>query len=204
MERKVYRMEIKEDDLESGVFALSLVESPAIESNFVYLSKQLEMVKLATVNEEKRIIVGPALIPNKNIERIDEKTGEVYDIVFPEETVRMSAHLYLKRHMNNNTTIEHEKSVDDISVVESWIVEDSQKDKSAIYGLDNPVGTWMVAMKVNNDQVWEEYVKTGKVKGISLEGAFDHKEIEMSNPDDDIVNTIKDILQGYSGTHEDE
>ena len=68
--------------------------------------------------------------------------------------------------------LEHAAELSGLSVVESWIVEDPQKDKTAIYGMELPEGTWMVSMKVNNDDIWNNYVKTGRVKGFSIEGYF--------------------------------
>ena len=200
--KRVYRMELDEADPASGVFALSLVENPAIQADFVYLSKQIEMVKLATVDTDKRIIIGPALIPELLINRIDPRSGEEYDITFPEETVLRIAELYLQRQMNNNTTLEHQQSVEDVSVVQSWVVENPRADLSNTYGMEWPKGTWMVKMRVNNEEVWQDYVKTGKVKGISLEGAFNHEPLEMSE-DDRLIGELIDILRGYSETLRD-
>ena len=177
--RKIYKMMVDENDMESGVFAISLVESPAIESNWITLSKQLK-VELATVNNEKRILMGPVLIPNKEIPRIDPETGEEYDIVFDEPVIEKAAQLFMQRQFNNESTLEHSKPLDDISFVESWIVANPYKDKAAAYGLSYPKGTWMVMAKVNNDEVWNDYVKTGKVKGFSLEGLFGHNLVEAS------------------------
>ena len=201
--KKKYLMTIDENDPESGVFALSLVESPAIESNFIYLSKQIEIVKLATVDGDKRMVIGAALIPNMDIPRIDD-SGEEYDINFPEETVTLAAQNYLRRQMNNNTTIEHAESVDDISVVESWIVNDPLHDKSNAYEMFPVKGTWMVTMKINNDEVWNDYVKTGKVKGISLEGNFSFSEIALSSQTEDLakekLSELKQVLEQYLET----
>jgi len=177
--RKIYKMEIDESN-ESGVFAISLVSEPAIEETFLYLSKNFQMVQLAEIDSEKRILVGPVLIPNKEIARIDEETGEEYSIVFTPDVVEKAAQMFLKYQKNNNATLEHMKDIDDLSVVESWIIQDQEKDKSAVYGMKYPVGTWMVVMKINNDEIWKDYVKTGKVKGFSLEGLFGHNLIENS------------------------
>jgi hypothetical protein len=202
--KKVYKMTIDENDLESGVFALSLVESPAIEELFVYLSKEQELVKLATVNEEKRIIIGPALIPNIQIPRIDEKTGEEYFITFPEETVEKAAELFMLRQNNNNATIEHQEQVDNLSVIESWLIDDPKRDKSNSYGMEFPKSTWMIKMKINNDQVWNDYVKSGKVKGISLEGLFNHQLIEMSNQEEllaqEKLQQLKEVVSQFLDT----
>jgi hypothetical protein len=172
-------MFIDEEDMESGVYAISLVESPAIEENWVYLSKQ-HKVELSEVNGEKRLLIGPVLIPNREIPRIDPETGEEYDIVFGEDVIEKAAQLFLMRQYNNESTLEHGKSLDDISVVESWIVADPNKDKANAYGLSYPKGSWVVMAKVNNESIWQEYVKTGKVKGFSLEGLFGHNLVEAS------------------------
>ena len=177
--RRKYRMFIDEEDMESGVYAISLVESPAIEENWVYLSKQ-HKVELSEVNGEKRLLIGPVLIPNREIPRIDPETGEEYDIVFGEDVIEKAAQLFLMRQYNNESTLEHGKSLDDISVVESWVVADPNKDKANAYGLSYPKGSWVVMAKVNNESIWQEYVKTGKVKGFSLEGLFGHNLVEAS------------------------
>ena len=179
IKKKVYSMFIDEEDMDAGVFAISLVESPAIEANWITLSKQLK-IELATADTEKRILLGPVLIPNKLIPRIDEETGEEYDIKFDEAVIEKAAQLYMMRQHNNDTTLEHAAVLDDLSVVESWLVVDSNNDKSNAYGLSYPKGTWMVMMKVNNPTIWEDYVKNGVVKGFSLEGLFGHNLVEAS------------------------
>jgi hypothetical protein len=193
--RKLYKMEIDES-LENGVFAISLVSEPAIESLFVYMSKEHQMVKLAEVDKEKKILLGPVLIPNKEIPRIDEETGEEYSIMFTPDVVERAAQLFLQNQKNNNATIEHtSRQIPDVSVVESWIIENSEKDKSNVYGMKYPKGTWMAVMKINNEDVWENYVKTGKVKGFSLEGMFGHDLVEADWGVADVPSTSSS--QGY-------
>lgn len=165
---EVYELFIEEDSEFSGVEAISIVEEPAIESDFVAL--KAHKIEMAEVNAEKRILMGPALIPNKQIYR---RNGEdEYYIFFSEDTVRKASQLFLAKGNQNNSTLEHEYQLKGMSVVESWIVEDEKTDKSALYDLSVPKGTWMVSVKVNNDEVWEEFVKSGKVKGFSIEGYF--------------------------------
>ena len=181
------------DDKEdlSGVEAISVVEFPAIEENFIALNQQLQLAK---VDDEKRILMGAALIPNKNIYR---RNGEdEYYIFFSDATVKKASELFLMNSNQNNATLEHQKKINDLSVVESWIVEDTEMDKSKKYGLNAPVGTWMVSMKVNNDTIWNDFVKTGKVKGFSIEGYFADK-LEMSlqkEQEEELINKIKDII----------
>jgi hypothetical protein len=151
-----------------GIQAISIVESPAIEENFVALKTQ--EVQFAKQDEEKRILLGAALIPNKPIYR---RAGEEeFYVYFTKDTIRRASEMFFQNGNQNQSTLEHEAELQGLSVVESWIIEDEQKDKSRIYGLEMPVGTWMVSMKVNNDDIWNNYVKTGKVKGFSIEGYF--------------------------------
>jgi len=151
-----------------GIQAISIVESPAIEENFVALKTQ--EVQFAKQDEEKRILLGAALIPNKPIYR---RAGEEeFYVYFTKDTIRRASEMFFQNGNQNQSTLEHQAELKGLSVVESWIVEDEQKDKSRIYGLEMPVGTWMVSMKVNNDDIWTNYVKTGKVKGFSIEGYF--------------------------------
>jgi hypothetical protein len=173
---RIIELLIDEDALFSGIEAISIVDKPAIEENFIALNEQ-QKTKLAEVDNEKRILMGAALIPNKNIYRSDGE--EEYYIYFSSDTVRQASELFLMNGNQNESTLEHEAKLNGLSVVESWIVEDEVHDKSRKYDLNMPVGTWMVSMKVNNDKVWNDYVKTGKVKGFSIEGYFTDK-LEMS------------------------
>jgi len=183
---------IDEKDEQSGIDAVSVVKSPAIEENFVALNKH--EIALKEVNEEKRLLMGAALIPNKQIYRHNGK--DEYYIFFSEKTVRKASELFLMRGNQNNATYEHKQELNGMSVVESWIIEDEKTDKSRLYGFDLPVGTWMISMKVNNEDVWKD-VKEGKVKGFSIEGYFADK-YEMSLEDkrkQDIIEQLKNLLK---------
>ena len=166
---------IDEEDEVSGIEAVSIVESPAIESDFIALKNQ--EFKFAEVNKEKRILMGAALIPNKPIYRKNDENE--YYIYFSKDTVRKASELFFIRGNQNNSTLEHNVPLTGLTAVESWIVED-EKDKTRFYGLDVPIGTWMLSMKVQNDDVWNDYVKSGKVKGFSIEGYFASK-LERTN-----------------------
>lgn len=188
---------IDEKDEQSGIDAVSVVKSPAIEENFVALNKH--EIALKEVNEEKRLLMGAALIPNKQIYRHNGK--DEYYIFFSEKTVRKASELFLMRGNQNNATYEHKQELNGMSVVESWIIEDEKTDKSRLYGFDLPVGTWMISMKVNNEDVWKD-VKEGKVKGFSIEGYFADK-YEMSLEDkrkQDIIEQLKNLLKLESYT----
>lgn len=186
---------IDEKDEMSGVDAISVVATPAIESNFVALKS--EEIKLAEVSNEKRILMGAVLIPEKPIYR--RNGDDEYYIYFSKDTVNKASQLFFKNGNQNNWTLEHNKSIKGLTVVESWIVEDAQKDKSAIYNLSVPVGTWMASVKVEDDTIWNEYVKTGKVKGFSLEGYFadklETKKELYKQPN--VIEQIKNLITEY-------
>lgn len=189
---KIIELIIDEKDKLSGIDAVSVVHSPAIEENFIHLAKH--EVELKEIDAEKRILMGAALVPNKHIYRRDKKNEEYY-IYFSEETVRQASELFLMNSNQNNATYEHEKKLEGMSVVESWIIEDSKLDKSAKYGFDLPKGTWMISMKVNNEQVWSD-VKAGKVKGFSIEGYFaDKLEMSQLSEEDLLIEKIKQIIK---------
>ena len=151
---KLFELTIDDDFLDE-VFAISLVEDPAIESNFVWFDK--EKVQFQKIDNEKRLVVGPVLIPNKKIFRIDGE-GNGYEVFFSPETIEKLAQGYLKKGYQAKTTVEHEDKVKGVTLVESWI-KTSKLDKSNSYGLNLPVGTWVGMMKIDNDEVWKDYVK---------------------------------------------
>jgi len=193
---KIIELILDEEDFEAGIEAISIVESPAIESDFVALKNQ--EIKLAEVDKEKRILMGALLIPDKPIYRTGED-GEYY-IFFSKETINKASQLFLQNGNQSNSTLEHAKPLDGLTLVESWIVEDKVKDKTALYGLDVPVGSWVGSVKVNNEKVWNEYVKTNKVKGFSIEGYFADKmeapkEAIEEQMAEQLLNQIKDIVK---------
>lgn len=175
---------ILDEESELGIEAISVVENPAIEEDFVALKSQ--EFKLAEIDGERRILMGALLIPNKPIYRRNGK--DEYYIYFSKDTVLKASQMYLMNSKQNNSTLEHQHELEGLSLVESWIVEDKIHDKSVKYGMDLPLGSWVGSVKVNNDQIWNEFVKTGKVKGFSIEGYFADK---MERPND---ATIKDEL----------
>lgn len=173
---KFYELVLDEDKFLHGIDAISIVEHPAIEEDFITMSKEHKF-EFKEVDNEKRILMGAAMIPDKPIYRVDGE--EEYYVFFTKETIRRASELYLMNGKQGNATLEHEQRLQGLTVVESWIIEDGQNDKSRAYGMEYPVGTWMVSMKVNNEDVWQEYVKTGRVKGFSIEGWFMQRETTM-------------------------
>ena len=184
---------IDEENIKDGIDAISLVKMPAIEENFVALNQH--RIEFKSIDDDKRIIIGLALVPNKLIYR---RNGDYeYNIVFSKETVRKAAELYFKKLKNNNATLEHQEKTDGVSTIESWIVENPKIDKSALYNLNATEGSWVVIMKIDNDEVWKE-VKNGTYLGLSVEGYFSDK-LEMSliteeSKEQELIEKIKQIL----------
>jgi len=193
---RIIELILDEEQDDVGVDAISIVESPAIESDFVALKNQ--EIKLAEVDKEKKILMGALLIPNKPIYR-NGSEGEYY-IYFSKDTIVKASQMFLQNGKQSNSTLEHAQALNGLTLVESWIVEDKAKDKTALYDLDVPIGTWMGSVKVNNDDVWNEYVKTNKVKGFSIEGYFaDKMEAPKENIEEQmasqLLNQIKTIIK---------
>ena len=196
---RIVELILDDQQLASGIDAISIVEAPAIESNFIALESH--EIKFAQVDAEKRILMGPVLIPDKPIYRKQVMNGEMQEfyVYFSKNTVSRASQMFLMKGNQGKTTLEHDMALQGICMVESWIKEDMEKDKSAIYGMNDPIGTWMGCLKVTNDEIWNDYVKTGRVKGFSIEGYFADKSMPLSNveTDDEKLAKVIDILTEF-------
>ena len=194
---KIVELVISDDSEELTIDAISLVTSPAIEQDFVFMGKEKNNLTLAKVDEEKRILVSPALIPNKQIFRYDPNTDMEYYVYFSKDTVRQASELYLKHNNHHKATYQHEDRVSGVLTVESWIKE-GDMDKSKMYGYDLPNGTWFVKMRVDNDEMWNK-IKEGELKGLSIEGFFIDKMEKMSETakpsNEEILTALNEIIQ---------
>jgi hypothetical protein len=188
---------ISDDNQELAIDAISLVTSPAIEQDFVYFGKEKNNLTFAKVDEEKRMLVSPALIPNKQIFRHDPNTDSDYYVYFSKETVRKASELYLRHNNHHKATYQHQDRVSGVLTVESWIIEDTKLDKSTLYGYSLPVGTWMVKLKISNDEIWSK-IKDGELKGLSIEGYFTDKMEQMSEKapsNEEILAALNEIIK---------
>jgi hypothetical protein len=188
----IVELVIADESPELTIDAISLVTSPAIEENFVFFGKEKNNLTFAKIDEEKRMLVSPALIPNKQIFRHDPNTNSDYYVYFSKETVAEAASLYLKHNNHHKATYQHEEDVTGVLTVESWIKE-GDMDKSKLYGYDLPNGTWFVKMKINNDDIWSK-IKDGELKGLSIEGYFINKMEKMAK----IQPTTEQILSALN------
>jgi len=146
-------------------------------------------------SEEKRIVLGPAMIPDQKIFRKDAM-GNPYYVFFTKETIRMIAEKYMKNQYTRNNDLMHDgEAVRDVYVIESWIKED-ENDKSVKYGYEVPVGSWMIAMKIaktpKGDEVWKQ-VKEGKLNGFSVSGFFE--EVEKFSKEEMFLYKVSEILR---------
>lgn len=173
-----YEVIFKEQETE-GVYAISLVDSPAMESTFIALKEQKE-IQLKAIDEEKRILLGAVLIPDKPIYR--KQDGKEFNITFPKKTIQLTMENFFKKGYQSNSTLEHDENLklSGVTFVESWIKE-SEVDKSVHYGFNEPDGTWFASMKIENNEIWNDFVKTGKVKGFSIDGFFDLEKINLKS-----------------------
>jgi hypothetical protein len=150
---------------------------------------------LAKVDEEKRMLISPALIPNKNIIRYDANTDSEYYVWFSKETVRKASELYLKHNNHHKATYEHQDRVSGVLTIESWIKE-GDMDKSKLYGFDLPNGTWFVKMKIDNEELWQD-IKSKKIKGLSIEGYFTNKFEQMQKKEfttEEVRTALRELL----------
>jgi hypothetical protein len=197
--KRVYKMEVDDNGL-SPISTVSLVSSPAIEVEFVALNKQ--EIKLAQVDDEKRVVTGPLLIPDKLIPRFDDN-GEEYDIVFTADTIEKLSRLYLKEAKLSSVNIEHSSFVKDVYCIESWI-KSSEIDKSVALGFDQPIGTWFVTYKVDNEELWQEIKLSNSIHGFSIEAELLHTQIELSSDTELLaaqkLEELKKVLEEYLTT----
>ena len=192
---KITELVISDENEELSIDAISLVTSPAIEVDFVYFGKEKNNLTFAKVDEEKRMLVSPALIPNKQIFRYDPNTDQDYYVYFSKDTKSTSIDSYLKHNNHHKATYQHEQRVAGVLTVESWIKEGEQ-DKSKMYGFDLPIGTWFVKMKIENEDLWSR-IKEGELRGLSIEGYFVDKMQEMSRPvysDEEVLTALAEIV----------
>jgi hypothetical protein len=193
--KKLEDIELKiENENEDGVFAISLVDRPAIQEHFIALSEH--KIELKVVDEDKRILVGLALVPNKKIYR--NVNGKEFNVFFSEQTIEKTNELFMRNLNLNSITSQHETKVSGVSVIESWIVEDEKNDKSNLYNLNAVKGSWAVKMKVYNDEEWNK-VKLGEYKGFSIEGIYQGLDklqaSEQVEEEEDLTTDIIEFLK---------
>ena len=196
------KINIKDDAIVSGI---ALVEQPAIESNFLAFAKEKGFAEFAA-NDEKMELLGAAMIPDQLIYRFDKQTQEEFEVYFTADTIRQIAQQYFKSGFQSNMNLNHTSVPAKSYIFQSFIV-DSSKGLVAPKGLDAPDGSWIIGVKVEDKEVWND-IKAGKVQGFSIEGMFEFLEVNLSKQEDieselmealNLMNTIIKIKKQKNG-----
>ena len=193
---KTYRAKFNPDA--KNVYGVSLVENPAMEGDFIQFSKQ--KLQFADVDKSKRRVMGLILEPNKLVYR--NQGGEQFNIVFTEQDIEDVAYNFQKQSNQKTSTIEHSnKNIEGVTFVETWIVENPDVDKSTNFGFNYPKGSWMGVMQLDNDEIWNDYVSNGKVKGFSIDAFMQLEEVNLNNVNMSEIkedNLVSKIVDGVS------
>ena len=170
--------------IDSETEAISMVTEPAIESDFVFFSKDKDIVKEAFSSDEKHMVYGAVLRPDFPIYRYDGENE--YYLEFTSESIERMARDYMMNYRQGNVTIQHEEYANEVFMVESWIKQDMDKDKSVSVGLDKslPIGTWFCGFYVNNNDIWER-IRNKELKGFSVEAMIDLEDFAKVKKEDE-------------------
>lgn len=189
MQIPVYKLVINEDDL--GLEAVALVDNPAIQVKWQVFG-DAKPLKFQQVGD-RQIVTGPLMIPDLPIYRRDDQRGEHY-VVFDKQTIEMAAHKYFKAGLNNSVNLMHnsEEVVNGAVMIESFFI-DKSRGISTPTGYDElPDGTWFGSYKINDSNLWENFIKNGEFKGFSVEGFFKYSDGVMG--DDELIDEITNAI----------
>jgi len=191
------RFRAKFNPKRKGVYAVSLVDEPAMEGDFIQFSKKEDVVEFAVIDEGSHRIMGLILEPNKNILRYDAVNKEPYEVFFTEQDVKDVAYNFQKQGHQNNSTKQHDgRLIKDVSFVETWIVENPKVDKSTNYGFEYPKGSWVGVMEVKNKEIVND-IKLGRYKGFSIDAIMEFEQVNLKKvnmseiKEDSILDAIK-------------
>ncbi len=181
----------------SEILGISLVDNPAIESDFLFFSQQKPIY---LESDEKHLVYGAALIPDKPIyRRID---NDEFYVTFSKDVVEKLSQKFLKNGFQKNWTAAHERDIEGVTLTESWLKTDMEKDKSVALGLDAnlPEGTWFVGCKVDDADVWQS-IKNGEFHGFSIESFVELEQfgIHESIDEDSFLDKLKNIINEAIG-----
>ena len=190
MLKKKKKLKCYDVAFDSDVYCISLVQDPAIEVNYVALSKE-KPLQILLEKEDKHIIVGCALVPDKPIYRRDG--DEEFYIQFSKETIEKLAHSYLANDRIYSFSTDHKDVADDVYIIETWL-KTSENDKSKDYDLDVPIGSWLIMAKVENDEIWNR-IKEGELQGFSIEAFVNLDEIKLNKNNKDMAKENKVKLE---------
>ena len=199
--------ELKLDKNTDGVYCISLVDFPAIEQDFLVFDAQ-EEIKFTKVDEEKHIVYGPAMIPDMAIYRRDE-SGREYYVKFSKETIAQIAQKFHKDNCIYNISVGHETDVNGCYVFTSYLI-DRENGLDPVQFRNIADGSWIVGVKVDNDNVWNAIKNTDLLKGFSVEVIATPFMMEKTEPTNEEpaketlkTNWLADLLTGNLKNKED-
>lgn len=173
-----------DEDFETGIHIMSLVDSPAVLTDFVTFAEEKKPVRLA-MDEERHILFGVALIPDFPIYRYEAQTGYEYYITFTREVIEKIAIKFFKECNSTSVNLDHDTMVDSCIIFESFLLN-KERGICPIEFKDFPNGTWLISTKVTDDKLWAD-IKAHKYNGYSVEGFIDilteKPEVKMSVTD---------------------
>jgi hypothetical protein len=184
--------------MDKGVYSISVVENPAMESTFITLKEQTE-IKLAEVDDVKFLLAGVVLIPDKDVYR--NQDGREFNIRFSKDTIEEVANNFISEGYQGNSSLEHEEKLNGVSIVQSWVVKDPKNDTANAYGLpkeDIKEGSWIVLYKCDNKDVYNKALN-GEIKGFSIDGLFSLEKVNLKRETmkDELVNLKNDLLSEF-------
>lgn len=180
---KFYEMKISEDDSDdTSIEFISLVDTPAIQQNwFAFANENQNKFEFKVASEDKMILTGAIMVSNFPILRYHKETKEPYFFYATPENVEIMMKKFARLNFNKNINEMHTDKMVDAYLFESWKVENPEKDKSSLYSTDVKAGEWWGSVQITNKQYWEENIKSGKLKGFSIEGIANFELVDTPN-----------------------
>lgn len=178
--------------IDSETYAVSLVEQPAIDETFVYMADE-EKMNIMLDSDEKYLVYGAVLVPDKPIYRVAEDGTEFY-LEFTAESIEKMSQDYLIKYRQHAVTLDHQEEATEVCMVESWIKTSMTMDKSLALGLNPelPIGTWFAGYKINNIDTWNR-IKSGELRGFSVEAMIDLQQFDFAkNIEEMSINEMKE------------
>lgn len=194
----IFEITFEEDDKKQGIKFVSLVNDPAIEVKGMYFNNDVKQYSFKKIEEQMKV-VGPAMIPEKLILRMDG--DREYYVKFSADTIKKMFQKFNKENNNKSINIDHSKRMIDGFIEQNWIIEDNQYDKSKMYGYELPIGTAFIEIKVENEDDWNEIKELGKYS-FSIEGMMGMSPYRMVKnhvidyfSDEEILELAKSIIE---------
>ena len=191
---EILELIINEEDDDSGISFISLVDQPATEKLWLKFNKQQPLnFEFKIQDEEKRIVSGYFMVADLPIPRLND-LNEKFFVVFKKDTINKIVNKFFKQGYSNKINLMHDQEMDGVYVIESLIIDNERGSIAPKEFEKVPNGSWWGSMRVENNEVWE-LVKTGQVKGFSVEGMFGQDK--SRNIQEKIINKIRDVISNY-------